>query len=59
VNAYLAEVEGVNDAIEGAVIEKLEAGDGGLHIFLKDGRFLLFPDALIVAVCSGAPRTLQ
>lgn len=54
-----AEVWEVNDEIEGAVIERLESGDGGLHIVLRDGRYLVFPDAYIVAVCGGAPRVLQ
>lgn len=45
-----AAVEEINDAIEGAVIEKLVAGVEGLHIMLRDGRMVLFPDAQLCAV---------
>lgn len=47
-----------DDSLEGAVIDSLVAGEGGLHIHLRDGRILLFPDALFVAVLQ-AERTLQ
>jgi hypothetical protein len=51
-------LEDVDDEIEGAVIESLEAGETGLHINLRDGRILVFPNAVIVAVLASR-RTLQ
>jgi hypothetical protein len=53
-----AELEDVDDSLEGAVIESLEAGVNGLHINLVDGRILLFPDAAVVAIYV-RPKTLQ
>ena len=53
-----ADLEEVDDALEGAVIESLEAGVNGLHINLVDGRILMFPDAVIVAVVK-PNKTLQ
>jgi hypothetical protein len=47
-----------DDSLEGAVIDSLEYGVGGLHLLLRDGRVLLFPDAEIVAIFRAA-RTLQ
>lgn len=52
----LATVEDVDDAVEGAVIQSIEAGeDGGLQILLADGRILLIPDAEIIAVIGRGP----
>jgi hypothetical protein len=51
-------LEDVDDELEGAVIDSVEAGETGLHINLKDGRILVFPDAVIVAVLASR-RTLQ
>lgn len=51
-------IEDVEDAIEGAVIEGIEAGNNGLHIILVDGRILVFPDAELVAIFRPS-RTLQ
>ena len=49
-DADLAEVD---DCVEGAVIESIEAGaSGGLHINLQDGRILVIPDAVLIAVVS-------
>ena len=50
--------EDAEDQLEGAVIEGFEYGIDGFHLFLKDGRTVLFPDAQIVAVMR-KPRTLQ
>jgi hypothetical protein len=54
----LGTLEDVDDELEGAVIDSLEAGETGLHINLRDGRILVFPDAVIVAVLASR-RTLQ
>ena len=55
----IATLEDVDDCLEGAVIESLEAGVNGLHINLVDGRVLIFPDAQLVAVYRATNRTLQ
>ena len=34
----------MNDAIEGAVIDRAEVIDGWIRVFLKDGRAMVFPD---------------
>ena len=44
------EIEAVSDELNGAVIESMTMGRGGMHIQLKDGRFIVFPDAEIVAL---------
>ena len=54
----LQTLEDLDDAVEGAVIERLETGINGLHIVLVDGRILVFPDAGIVAIYR-PERTLQ
>lgn len=47
----LRTVEDVEDSLEGAVISCLVADDdGGLRIILADGRSILIPDAVIVAI---------
>lgn len=47
----LSTVEDVDDAVEGAVIESICLGiDGGIRIYLEDGRSLLIPEAEILAV---------
>lgn len=52
-------LEDIEDAVEGAVIERLESGINGLHIILVDGRVLVFPDAQLVAIFRPNNRTLQ
>lgn len=54
----LADLEDVDDALEGAVIESMEGGVEGLHIFLRDGRILVFPDARICAIYQ-TPRSMH
>lgn len=54
----LSSLDDVDDAVEGAVIESLEAGVTGLHINLVDGRVLIFPDAVICAVIQPT-KTIQ
>jgi hypothetical protein len=34
----------MNEAIEGAVIDRAEVTDGWTRVFLKDGRCMVFPD---------------
>lgn len=51
-------IEEVEESVEGAVIESLEAGVNGLHLILADGRVLVFPDAQLVAIYR-PNRTLQ
>ena len=54
-----ATAEELDDCIEGAVIESIEAGVNGLHIVLVDGRILMFPDAELVAIYRPNNKTLQ
>jgi hypothetical protein len=49
----LETLEDVDDALKGAVIERLDAsGVDGFSIYLQDGRILIIPDAVIIAVIS-------
>jgi hypothetical protein len=49
----LETLEDVDDALKGAVIEKLDAsGEAGFSIYLEDGRILIIPDAVVIAVIS-------
>ena len=49
----LETLEDVDDALKGAVIERLDASDSeGFSIYLQDGRILIIPDAVIIAVIS-------
>lgn len=42
----------VDDVIESAVIERLEYEEGGMKLFLRDGRALVFIDASVMLVVS-------
>ena len=55
----IVDVDDLDECVKGAVISAVHVGHGGLHIALVDGRFLVFPDAAIVAICNGEQRTLQ
>lgn len=55
----ICSIEEVTEELKGAQIESLEMGDNGLHIVLADGRMLLFPDAVLIALLSAPERTLQ
>jgi len=48
--AAIATVEDVSDAIEGAVITRVDAGDGGFTFFLEDGRAIVCIDCTGFAV---------
>ena len=43
-DARYAEQSDMNDAIEGAIIDRAEVVDGWTRLFLKDGRCLVFAD---------------
>lgn len=34
----------MNEAIEGAVIDRADVAEGWTRVFLKDGRVMIFPD---------------
>jgi hypothetical protein len=42
--------DGINDAIEGAVISRAEVVDGWTRIYLEDGRALIFADCECFAI---------
>lgn len=42
--------EGLNDAVEGAVISHIEMGERGATVSLMDGRMLIFADCECYAV---------
>lgn len=43
-NARFTEQSDMNEAIEGAVIDRAEVVDGWTRVFLRDGRALVFAD---------------
>lgn len=43
-SVHFTEQTDMNEAIEGAVIDRAEVVDGWTRVFLKDGRALVFAD---------------
>ena len=41
---HYTEQSDMNEAIEGAVIDRADVVDGWTRLFLKDGRTIVFPD---------------
>ena len=48
----IVETSDISQEVHGGVIESITIGVEGLHIMLADGRFLVIPDAEMIAVCN-------
>ena len=55
----LSTVEEVMEHLSGAVIDSGERTDDGMHVFLKDGRVLVFMGDFVMGVLVADKRNLQ
>ena len=55
----LCTVEEVMEHLKGAVIESGERTDEGMHVYLKDGRVLVFIGDFVMGVLVADKRNLQ
>ena len=55
----VVEVVDLSQEVHGSVIDSITIGSEGLHIKLFDGRFLVIPDAQMIAVCNSEKMSLH